>query len=480
MGFAPLATGRVEDHLGIMTDFLRHAPRLHLEHAEAVPIHVVPADSALDALGLSAPALAWAEAQGFNGGLGQLVTLPDADGRIAAVLLGYGTAEARTRARFPLAKAASALPKGVYQLAADAPCDGAEFALGWIMDQYRFDRYRVQPQAAAELVVPNGVDADAIHRLADSEFLARDLINTPAEDMGPDELEAVVSQLAELHGASFATIRGDALLELNFPLIHMVGRASHRAPRLLDLTWGEGPLLTLVGKGVCYDTGGLNLKPGGSMALMKKDMGGAANVLALAHAIMSAGWPVRLRVLIPAVENAVAGNSYRPGDVLQSRKGLTVENNNTDAEGRLVLADALALASEENPAQIVSMATLTGAARVALGPDLPPFYTDDDAFAARLSQSGNAQSDPIWRMPFYDPYEPELEPGIADLNNAPFKGFAGSITAALFLRRFADGQAYSHFDIYGWTPAAKPARTKGGAGQGWRALFDALPKQLGL
>lgn len=463
-----------------MTNLLRHAPRLLVDQPNAVPIHVVPAGQDLDALNLAPGALAWARSQGFSGGLGQCVTLPGPDGQMVGVLVGYGTPNDRARARFPLAKIASGLPEGIYALTASAPCDATEFALGWILDQYRFDRYRAQPQATAQLVAPETVDVDAIHRLADAEYLARDLINTPAEDMGPDELEALVAQLTEHHGANFAAIRGDALRELSFPLIHIVGRASHRAPRLLDLTWGDGPLLTLVGKGVCYDTGGLNLKPGASMALMKKDMGGAANVLALAHAIMSAGWPVRLRVLIPAVENAVSGNAYRPGDVLPSRKGLSVENNNTDAEGRLVLADALALASEENPAQLISMATLTGAARVALGPDLPPFYTDDDGFAARLAQSAADQNDPIWRMPFYDPYEPELEPGIADLNNAPFKGFAGSVTAALFLRRFAEGQAYTHFDIYGWTPTAKPARSKGGAGQAWRALFDALPAQLGL
>ena len=251
---------------------------------------------------------------------------------------------------------------------------------------------------------------------------------------------------------------------------------SFRAPRLIDIRWGsEGPAVTLVGKGVCFDTGGLNLKPGASMGLMKKDMGGAANVLGLAHMLMATGAKLRLRVLIPAVENAVAGDSFRPGDILPSRKGLTVEINNTDAEGRLVLADALALASEEGPDRIVSMATLTGAARVAVGPDLAPFYTGDETLAADLMAAGDKVRDPLWRMPFWEPYETMIEPGIADVDNAPKGGFAGSITAALFLRRFVSNPAsYTHFDIYGWNPTAAPGRPKGGAGQGLRALFEVL------
>jgi leucyl aminopeptidase len=264
-------------------------------------------------------------------------------------------------------------------------------------------------------------------------------------------------------------------------MIHAVGRASPRAPRLIDMHWGgTGPKLTLVGKGVCFDTGGLDLKPAASMGLMKKDMGGSATVLGLAHMIMSLGLPLQLRVLIPAVENAVSGNAFRPQDVLQSRKGLTVEVNNTDAEGRLVLADALALADEEDTDLIISMATLTGAARVAVGPDLAPYYTDDDARAAALTAAAALAADPVWRMPFHDPYEAMIEPGIADLDNAPKGGFAGSITAALFLRRFVDRAPYMHFDIYGWQPSAAPARPVGGVGQGARALLAALPAMLDL
>ena len=311
--------------------------------------------------------------------------------------------------------------------------------------------------------------------IAEGEVLARDLINTPANDMGPSELEEAARDLAGRHGAAISVTHGDDLLAGNFPLIHTVGRASDRTPRLIDMRWGDsGPQITLVGKGVCFDTGGLNLKPGGSMALMKKDMGGAANVLGLAHMLMATAAGIRLRVLIPAVENAVSGNAFRPGDILPSRKGLTVEINNTDAEGRLVLADALALAQEENPDLIVSMATLTGAARVAVGPDLAPYYCDNTEFVSAFQAKAAATDDPVWRMPFHAPYEAMIEPGIADLDNAPKGGFAGSITAALFLRRFVGDSTYAHFDIYGWNPSDAPARTKGGTGQGIRALLDTI------
>jgi leucyl aminopeptidase len=328
---------------------------------------------------------------------------------------------------------------------------------------------------AAELVAPEGVDTARLLALAEGEYLTRDLINTPASDMGPPDLEQAARDLAAKHGARIEVITGAALLEQNFPMIHTVGRAADRAPRLIDMTWGEtGPQITLVGKGVCFDTGGLNLKPGESMGLMKKDMGGAANVLGLAHMLMATSVPLRLRVLIPAVENAVGGNAFRPGDILTSRKGLTVEINNTDAEGRLVLADALAYAQEADPDLIVSMATLTGAARVAVGPDLAPYYSDDAGFCAAFEAAAMAQADPVWRMPFHTPYEAMIEPAIADLDNAPKGGFAGSITAALFLRRFVGASPYVHFDIYGWQPADAPARPKGGVGQATRALYTVL------
>jgi leucyl aminopeptidase len=316
--------------------------------------------------------------------------------------------------------------------------------------------------------------------MARGEFLTRDLINTPAQDLGPAELEAAFVALAERHGAAVQVVSG-AALETDFPMVHAVGKGSDRAPRIMSLRWGQsGPSVTLVGKGVCFDTGGLNLKPSSGMQLMKKDMGGAATVMGLAQMIMELNLPLRLRVIVPAVENSVSGRAMRPKDILKSRKGLTVEVNDTDAEGRLVLADALAWACEESPEVLISMATLTGAARVAVGPDLAPYYTDDAAMAGALEDGARAGADPVWRLPFHDAYESVIEPGIADLDNAPGYGFAGSITAALFLRRFADHPRYMHFDIYGHTPSDAPARPKGGVGQGARALLLALPQMLGL
>ena len=317
--------------------------------------------------------------------------------------------------------------------------------------------------------------AYALGRFAGVAF--DNLRNMVFERVGQDATRA----LADAHGASVTSVIGDDLLAQNFPMIHAVGRASPRAPRLLDLRWGAtGPSLTLVGKGVCFDTGGLNIKPSSGMSLMKKDMGGAATVLGLAHMIMALKLPLRLRVLIPAVENVIAGNALKPKDILTSRKGLTVEVNDTDAEGRLVLADALALACEDRPDLLISMATLTGAARVAVGPDLAPYYCDDPALVSALEGGAVAGIDPVWRLPFHDAYESVIEPGIADLDNAPGFGFAGSITAALFLRRFVDGPRYMHFDIYGHTPSDQPARPKGGVGQGARALLHAMPQMLGL
>ncbi|WP_147109594.1 M17 family metallopeptidase [Tateyamaria sp. syn59] len=420
----------------------------------------------------------WIDAHGFTGAIGQALLLP---GGTQAVI-GYGNESSRARGRFHVAAAAAQLPKGTYQLVTDLPTDQLRTeALGWLLASYRFDRYKDQSSFPARLVAPDGIDAARTEAIAAGEALTRTLINTPAADMGPPDLEQAARDLAETHGAAITVITGDDLLAQNFPMIHTVGRAADRAPRLIDMTWGEtGPKLTLVGKGVCFDTGGLNLKPGASMGLMKKDMGGSAAVLGLAHMIMATGLPVQLRVLIPAVENSVSGNAFRPQDILTSRKGLTVEINNTDAEGRLVLADALALADEDAPDLIISMATLTGAARVAVGPDLAPYYTDEMPLSAALEEAATTTADPVWRMPFHAPYESMIEPGIADLDNAPKGGFAGSITAALFLRRFVGSAPYIHFDIYGWQPSSAPARPKGGVGQGTRALLDALPKILKL
>jgi len=427
-----------------------------------------------------APVAAWVQDAGFKAGLGEALLLPGAAG-VGAAVIGLGTARARSRQRFGLAKAVGQLPAGDWHFVG-LPAEMAdEAALGWLLAQYRFDRYK--PAATAvqpALKCPEGVDAARLLAMAEGEYLTRDLINTPAQDMGPVELEAAFLALADQFGAATQVIAG-AELEQGFPMIHAVGKGSDRAPRLLSLRWGQtGPSLTLVGKGVCFDTGGLNLKPSAGMQLMKKDMGGAATVMGLALMIMRLGLPIRLRVIVPAVENSVSGRSMRPKDILHSRKGLTVEVNDTDAEGRLVLGDALAWAAEENPETLVSMATLTGAARVAVGPDLAPYYTDDAGIAAALEAGARAGADPVWRLPFHDAYESVIEPEIADLDNAPGFGFAGSITAALFLRRFADHPRYLHFDIYGHTPTAAPARPKGGVGQGARALLLALPALLGI
>ncbi|MDO5604350.1 MAG: leucyl aminopeptidase family protein [Paracoccus sp. (in: a-proteobacteria)] len=431
---------------------------------------------------LPQPARDWAQASGFRGRCGQVCLLPGADGAVAGALIGLGADDGRVR--FALGAAVASLPAGDWRILCwPEGADRAEAALGWLLAQYRFDRYRKPADAApARLVAPEGVDPARLTAMARAEFLTRDLINTPANDMGPAALEGAARDLAMRTGMAMRVIAGDDLIAGGFPLIHAVGRAGAEAPRLIELTrGGTGPSVVLVGKGVCFDTGGLDIKPPAGMGLMKKDMGGAACVLGLAQMLAETGAAdgLRLRVLIPAVENAIAGNAFRPGDILTSRKGLTVEINNTDAEGRLVLADALAYAAEDAPDWLISMATLTGAARVALGPDLVPFYCDDDAAAAAIMAGSAAGWDPLWRMPFWAPYEEMIEPGIADLDNAPSGGMAGSVTAALFLRRFAAGAGhYAHFDIYGWQPKPAPGRPKGGAGQGARALFHALPELL--
>ncbi|SPJ26787.1 leucyl aminopeptidase family protein [Falsiruegeria mediterranea] len=448
-----------------------------------LPLHVVDQDGFEDWVAEQPDATKnWLATSGFTGAIGQAVLIPGEDGRADMAVAGFGTAKARARKRFVLATAAQSLPEGTYDLISGLDADTlAAECFGWLMTGYAFDRYKQVSGAKAALVAPSTVDAQRIEALAQAEGLIRDLVNTPASDMGPEHLQQAAEALADEFGASCDITIGDALLEQNFPMIHAVGRASDQAPRLIDMRWGsKGPRLTLVGKGVCFDTGGLDLKPAAAMALMKKDMGGSANVLGLARMIMALELPVQLRVLIPAVENAVAGNAFRPGDILTSRKGLTVEINNTDAEGRLVLADALALADEDAPDLILSMATLTGAARVAVGPDLAPFYTDDDATAQILSAAATKAADPVWRMPFHEPYETMIEPAYADLDNAPSGGFAGSITAALFLRRFVTETPYMHFDIYCWQPTKAPGRSKGGFGQGPRALIEALPQMLGL
>ncbi|MDF0599339.1 leucyl aminopeptidase family protein [Psychromarinibacter sp. C21-152] len=450
----------------------------------AIPLYVVPADGR-DAWLDSQPERVriWAEANGFDASLGKVLTVPSETGALALAAVGYGDAAARARTRFALARAQAALPEATYRLAGDLTAeDRDEAALGWLLSRYRFGRYKGEGSPGAALIAPDGVDAARLEAIAAGEAFTRDLINTPAADMGPDALEEAIRDLAGDFGAEVQAIVGDELLDANFPMIHAVGRAASAQPRLIELLWGDsGPTLTLVGKGVCFDTGGLNIKSGASMGLMKKDMGGAATVLGLAQTIMQLKLPLQLRVLIPAVENAISGAAFRPQDILTSRKGLTVEINNTDAEGRLVLADALALADEAPPDLLISMATLTGAARVAVGPDIAPFYATEPALADAIRAGAETVADPVWQLPYHAPYEEMIEPGIADLDNAPKGGFAGSITAALFLRRFVtETPRYAHFDIYGWQPAPAPARPKGGVGQGARAILQALPGLLEL
>jgi leucyl aminopeptidase len=433
------------------------------------------------AAGLPAPARRFAEANNFAAKAGSALTLPDAEGRIAQVLFGLEDADNKSRDPFRPGALPSLLPPGVYRFA-NAPHDTRLAALAFALGSYRFAAYRKVEAREVRLVPPEGIDVADIARIAESAVLARDLINTPANDMGPAELALAAQAIAERYDASFACIIGEELKAQNFPLVHAVGMASTRAPRLIELLWGDPahPKVTLVGKGVCFDTGGLDLKPSSSMLMMKKDMGGAANVLALAQMVMDARLKLRLRVLIPAVENAVAGNAFRPWDIFPSRKGLSVEIGNTDAEGRLVLADALAYADEEAPDLLIDMGTLTGAARVALGPDLPPFYTDDETLAQHVARCAREEHDPLWRMPLWPPYDAWLDSKVANLTNAPSGTFAGSITCALFLKRFVErAKSWLHLDIFAWTPQTRPGRPEGGECQAARALYRLLGERHG-
>jgi leucyl aminopeptidase len=447
----------------------------------AIPI-IFATKATWDAIsaGLSAQARQFASANGFAAKPGKCLILPAPDGQIAQVLFGLEDEISKSRDLFRAGALPGLLPAGVYRFA-NAPHDARLAALAFALGSYRFSRYRKAEETDVRLVPPDGVDAAELARMADAAYLARDLINTPSNDMGPQELEAAARDVAAKFDTSFDCITGEELAK-NFPLVHAVGMASARAPRLIDFSWGDPahPKVTLVGKGVCFDTGGLDLKPSSGMLLMKKDMGGAANVLALAQMVMDAKLKLRLRVLIPAVENAVAGNAFRPLDIFTSRKGLTVEIGNTDAEGRLILADALALADEEKPELLIDLGTLTGAARVALGPDLPPFYTHDETLALDVARHARQENDPLWRMPLWPPYDSWLDSKVANINNAPSGGFAGSITCALFLQRFVEAaKSWLHVDIYGWTPSAKPARPEGGECQAARAIYKLLSERYG-
>jgi leucyl aminopeptidase len=411
----------------------------------------------------------WVEGVGFEAKPGSNALLPGADGAPGRVLVGVEAGpDIWSYAALP-----KALPRGTYRIDAKlAPAAATRAALGWALGGYAFARYKKQP-AVARLQWPDGADRAAVERASAAAFLVRDLVNTPAEDMGPAELAAAAEAVAGAHGAKLKIIVGNDLLKANYPLVHAVGRASVRAPRLVDLRWGNGgPRVTLIGKGVCFDSGGLDLKPAQGMLLMKKDMGGAAHVLALAQMIMAAGLPVRLRVLVPAVENSVAGNAFRPLDVIRSRQGMTVEIGNTDAEGRLILCDALAEACTEKPDLIVDCATLTGAARVALGPELPVLFSNHEGTAAALLRFGVEEDDPLWRLPLHKPYRKMLDSKVADINNVSESTFAGAITAALFLNEFVEPTIpWVHIDMMAWNPSARPGRPEGGEAQGLRAVY---------
>ncbi|HEX2559917.1 leucyl aminopeptidase family protein [Phenylobacterium sp.] len=448
-----------------------------------VPVHLLH-ETELGAHFDSAPPFvrAFAETSEFKAKQGQALLVPGEDGKLHHVVFGLG---AKNGALDPMAlrSLAAKLPAGEYRIAqAPEGVDREQAALAFALGSYRFDRYKKKPGERARLVA-EGCDAEEVRHVAHACALARDMINTPANDLGPLQIETIAREIAEQHGAQITVIVGDGLLEANYPAVHAVGRAAvpERAPRMIEIAWGEAgaPLIALVGKGVVFDTGGLDIKPSAGMRLMKKDMGGAAHVLALARMIMAAKLPVRLAVLVPVVENAIAGDAMRPGDVLASRKGLSIEVGNTDAEGRLILADALTRAAELEPALTIDMATLTGAARAALGPQLPPYYTDDEELAGQIEAAAKAVGDPLWRMPLWKPYGEALDSDIADLKNDP-DGWAqaGSVTAALFLQRFAPRGPWVHFDIMAWNPRGRPGWPSGGEVQGARALYRTIKERF--
>jgi leucyl aminopeptidase len=427
----------------------------------------------------------WLSSTGFSAEAGKHALVPGDAGRLARVLVGLGDgggtdgggtdgggADGRMWA---LAGLPAALPEASYRLdGVPSGADPTNLALGWALATYAFTRYNAKPRAAATLVWPEGADRNRVERLVAAVFLARDLGNTPAGDLGPEELASEAVRIAKAAGARHRVIVGDALLAENYPTIHAVGRASTRAPRLVDIVWGDDgtPKVTLVGKGVCFDTGGLDLKTASGMRLMKKDMAGAAIVLGLAQAIMDAGLPVRLRVLLPCVENAVSDNAMRPLDIVRTRKGLTVEIGNTDAEGRLILCDALAEASTEHPELLIDVATLTGAARVALGPELAALFCNNEALAQGLLAAATAEEDPMWQMPLWRPYRKMIDSTIADINNVSESPHAAAVTAALYLQEFVEpGIPWAHLDVMAWNPKTRPGRPEGAEATALRALY---------
>ncbi len=459
-----------------MTDALIKASNI------AVPVlgvAVAEGESRIDEL--AGPVRAAARAARFKGKQGDIALTSDSEGRLVHALVGLGDAPGSVE---PWRTAAAKLPPGDYALETVPPVEPTDLAIAWAQGAYRFDRYKGSHRdGPARLLIPLGADPRRAARVAGACALARDMVNVPANDMGPAEIESVARELAATHGAEIEVVVGEALRGARYPAVYAVGRAAaaDRAPRMIELSWGDpgSPILALVGKGVTFDTGGLDLKPSSGMRLMKKDMGGAAHALALARMVMEARLPVRLHLLIPAVENAVSGGAMRPGDVISSRKGLTIEIGNTDAEGRLILADALTRAAELSPDLTLDFATLTGAARVALGPEVAPFYTDDDGLAADIADASRTSEDPLWRMPLWAGYVNSVESDIADLKNDPDAwAQAGSVTAALFLKRFAPGTPWVHFDIYAWNPRNRPGRPIGAEAQAIRALERVLRKRF--
>ncbi|BBK30940.1 leucyl aminopeptidase [Stella humosa] len=448
----------------------------------AAPIRLVPvAESDLAAWLEAAPASLrqWATANALKGEAGRHLAIPGADGAIDRIVVVYDPAQAL----WALGSLPLTLPEGDYSLeGALAPALATDMAAGWALGAYAFTRYRKARRQPARLVWPAAADRGEATRIADAIWLVRDLVNTPAEDLGPGELADAAVSLAKRHGAEVRVLRGDELLAQNYPMVHAVGRGSVRPPCLVDITWGDpsAPKVTLVGKGVCFDSGGYDLKPAAGMKLMKKDMGGGANVLGLASLLMAGKRKIRLRVLLPTVENLVSGNAFKPMDIIPTRKGLTIEIGNTDAEGRLILCDPLAEGDSEKPAILIDMATLTGAARVAVGPDLPAMFCNDDKLAADIQAASTAVNDPVWRMPLWKPYRKWLDSKIADMNNVSESPFAGSITAALYLQEFVSPTTpWVHFDMYAWNASARPGRPEGGEAQAIRALDRMIGERFG-
>jgi leucyl aminopeptidase len=443
----------------------------------SIPIEMIDASSApaLEAR-LTAAHRQWMTSTSFRPSPGSVLLLPDANGAIERVLVGVDASEPL----MALGALPYRLPEGNYEIAKESVATDTDLvALGWALGAYRFERYRARGRAPAQLVVDTAMSR-ALQPIIDATYQVRDLVNTPAEDMGPEQLAEAIHALAAPHKAKVREWIGDDLLAANFPTIHAVGRASHRAPRLVELTWGKqsSPRLVIIGKGVCFDTGGLDIKPSDGMRWMKKDMGGAAHAIALASLVMKAKLPVRLTLLVPAVENAISGSAMRPGDIIRTRAGLTVEVDNTDAEGRLVLCDALAFAVEQTPDLIVDFATLTGAARVALGPEVPALFTNRDALADHVIGAAEVSADPLWRLPLWRPYRRMLESHVADFANSGASRHAGAITAALYLERFVpENQNWMHLDTYSWNDADRPAHPRGGEAQGLRAFFRFLSER---